>query len=99
MPTSQKRKIRVLLIAEACNPEWSSVPLVGFSIAKALAARDDLDVTLVSQVRNREALLKDPLSQAIPIHFIDNEWFGRPLYRLSQFLRGGSGLSWTIATA
>ncbi|MEI7775789.1 MAG: glycosyltransferase family 4 protein [Verrucomicrobiota bacterium] len=87
------------MIAEACNPEWSSVPLVGFSIAKGLAARDELDLTLVSQVRNREALLKNPLSKAVPIHFIDNEWVAKPIYQLGKFLRGGNSLSWTTATA
>lgn len=51
----RNRKLRILLLAEACNPTWTSIPLEAYFLARALAARDDLDVTLVSQVRNRKA--------------------------------------------
>jgi hypothetical protein len=37
------------------------VPLVAYSLAKALAARDDITVTLVTQIRNRKALEFDPI--------------------------------------
>jgi glycosyltransferase involved in cell wall biosynthesis len=89
----------VLLIAEACNPTWTSVPLVGYQIAKALAARPDLEVTVATHVRNRAALAEDPLSQLARVCYIDNEWLARPLHRLSSLVRGGRGLSWTIDTA
>src|SRR5438270_8227363 len=91
--------LRVLLIAEACNPTWTSVPLVGYNFARALAERDDLEVTLVSQVRNRAALRADPIAARARLQFIDNEWVARPLYLLSRLLRGGSALSWTTDTA
>lgn len=45
--------MRVLLIAEACNPEWTSVPLLAYYWYQAL--RIYVDVTLVTQVRNKEA--------------------------------------------
>jgi glycosyltransferase involved in cell wall biosynthesis len=91
--------LRVLLIAEACNPTWTSVPLVGYNFARALAERPDLEVTLVSQVRNRAALEKDPIASLVQLRFVDNEWLARPLYGLARFLRGGTALSWTIDTA
>jgi glycosyltransferase involved in cell wall biosynthesis len=99
LPVDEKAKLRVLAIAEACNPQWSSVPLVGFSFVRALASRSDLELTLITQVRNRDALLADPISGQVAIHFVDNDTVARPLFRLSQFLRGGTGLSWTTATA
>jgi glycosyltransferase involved in cell wall biosynthesis len=92
-------RTRVLLIAEACNPTWTSVPLVGYQFARALAARPDLDVTLATHVRNRPALADDALARLARICYIDNEWLARPLHRLSGLVRGGQGLSWTIDTA
>src|SRR5262249_47067294 len=87
-------RLRLLLIAEACNPMWTSVPLVGYNLARALADRPELDVTLVSQVRNRPALEADPISKAARLHFVDNEWLARPLYSLARFLRGGTAMAW-----
>jgi hypothetical protein len=47
---------RVLLLAASCNPEWVSSPLVGWSIVNALRGR--VDAHLVTQVRNRDAILR-----------------------------------------
>jgi glycosyltransferase involved in cell wall biosynthesis len=91
--------LRILLIAEACNPTWVSVPLVGYNFARALSERSDLEVTLISQVRNRSALEDDPIARRARLHFIDNEWLARPLYTFAQLCRGGDALSWTIAAA
>ncbi len=90
---------RILVIAEACNPTWTSVPLVGYNMTRALAARADLKVTVVTHVRNRPALTDDPLVRLADVHFLDTEWIAKPLHRLSRWLRGGEGLGWTIDTA
>ena len=91
--------VKALLLAEACNPEWTSVPLVGFNMAQALAGRDDLDVALVTHIRNREALHRHSLSQQIEIQYIDNEWIAGPLYKFGKLLRGGWSLGWTTNMA
>jgi glycosyltransferase involved in cell wall biosynthesis len=91
--------LRVLLIAEACNPTWTSVPLVGYNVARALAERPDLRIALVTHVRNREGLAGDPLLGSAEVHFLDTEWLARPVWQLSRLLRGGDGLAWTTDTA
>jgi glycosyltransferase involved in cell wall biosynthesis len=92
-------RLRVLLIAEACNPTWTSVPLVGYNFARALAARPDLRVTLVTHVRNRDGLATSDIGKLADVVFIDNEFIARPVYKLARLLRGGEQLGWTIDTA
>jgi glycosyltransferase involved in cell wall biosynthesis len=87
------------VIAEACNPTWTSVPLVGYQFARALAARPDLDVTVATHVRNRPGLDGDALSSLARVCYVDNEWLAKPLHKLSKLVRGGQSLSWTIDTA
>jgi glycosyltransferase involved in cell wall biosynthesis len=91
--------LRVLLLAEACNPAWSSVPLVGYNFVRALARHPRLDVTVATQIRNAADLDGDVLSALARVEFIDNEWIARHLYKLATRLRGGQGLAWTIDTA
>jgi glycosyltransferase involved in cell wall biosynthesis len=50
--------LRVLLIAEQCNPDWFSVPLEAWNYYEQL--KDRVDITLVTHERNREALEKVP---------------------------------------
>jgi glycosyltransferase involved in cell wall biosynthesis len=91
------RPLRPLLIAEAANPEWVSVPLVGWSHARAI-----LDVTdghLVTQVRNREAILRTGMVEGRDFTAIDSEKVAAVAYRIAEKLRGGSGKGWTTLTA
>jgi hypothetical protein len=53
--------MRALLIAEACNPEWVSVPLEGWSHSRAIASI--VDAHLVTQVRNRDAIQRAGLTE------------------------------------
>jgi glycosyltransferase involved in cell wall biosynthesis len=91
--------LRVLLLAEACNPAWASVPLVGYNFARALARHPRLDVTIATQVRNAADLDGDVLTATARVEYIDTEWVARGMYKLAKKLRRGEGLAWTIDTA
>ncbi len=81
------RSLRILLIAEACNPEWTSVPLLAFYWYRALKTR--VRVTLVTQLRNRPALMRC-LDEDDEVIFIDSEKVARRCSELGRMVSGGA---------
>ena len=88
---------RVLLIAESANPEWSSVPLEGWSHSRAIAALSDAHV--VTQIWNSEAFLSSGCVSKEDFTGIDARLVEKHINRLTSLLRGGAGKGWTTVTA
>lgn len=88
--------MRVLALADTCNPEWTSLPVVVYKYAKALA--EVCDLTVVTHIRNRPNIEKAGFGKAKVI-YIDTEWIAAPLSKFATFLRGGNDVGWTIQMA
>ena len=84
---------RVLLVADECNPEWPSLPIVGYKYALEIGKL--ADVTVATHVRNRENIEKD--GPSVPVVYIDNEWIASPMYRLARLIRGGEEVGWSTS--
>ena len=61
-----RKKLKLLLIIEQCNPEMASVPLVAYKFFQAINKL--VDATLVTHERNKKPL--DKLNQYNNIFYI-----------------------------
>ncbi|GAA6168899.1 hypothetical protein NBRC116591_27100 [Sessilibacter corallicola] len=89
--------LNVLVIAEAANPEWTSVPLLGWLHTQALSKK--CNVHLVTQIRNKKDIESEGWEIEKDFTAIDTEFIAAFIHKLSKLLRGNSGLAWTINTA
>lgn len=76
--------MKVLMLAEVCNPYWPSLPGFSYSLANTLGSKTE--VTLVTHVRNKENIEKEKHNFS-EIIYIDNEYIASPLDKLSKLLR------------
>lgn len=89
------RGLKVLLVMEQCNPEWASVPLVGYKFYEAL--RERATVTLVTHARNESALEK-----VRDHHDIAYIYESQPLkryYAMVNRLTSKGGVNWPLQHA
>lgn len=92
-PQDTATRPRILIVADECNPQWPSLPIVGYKYAREIARH--ADVTLVTHVRNRENI--EAAADGLRVDYIDNEWIAAPMYRFARLLRGGEEVGWSTA--
>ena len=88
--------MRILILADDCNPEWPSLPIVAYKATRAIA--ELVDVVVATQIRNRENIAKVGFGRA-KIIYIDNEYIAGPLHKFATLLRGGADVAWNTAVA
>jgi glycosyltransferase involved in cell wall biosynthesis len=89
--------MRVLLLADLCNPDWPSLPVVGYNTAKSIA--DHVDCVVVTQIRNRKNIERVGGVGRAEVVYVDTEPLAAPMYKLATALRGGPGTGWTMQMA
>jgi len=77
--------MKILLLAEACNPAWASLPGFSYSLANSIAKQ--VDVVLVTHIRNKKDISKIDAHQFKEVIYIDNEYIASPLYKFSLLLK------------
>ncbi len=77
---------RVLMIADSCNPEWESIPLVGWSHYHALTAV--ADIHLVTRNWNRPALDRAGLVEGRDYTTIDTDALFNPMQAFVRWVSG-----------
>jgi glycosyltransferase involved in cell wall biosynthesis len=88
--------MRVLILADDCNPEWPSLPVVGYKAARAIA--EYADVVVATHIRNFENIEKVGFGRA-KVRYVDSEYIARPMWKFARFMRGGLDTAWTTAVA
>ncbi len=76
--------MKVIILAEQCNPIWPSLP--GFSYALAKSISQHIDVVLVTHIRNK-AGISNQKNNFKEVIYIDTEYLAAPLNKISNFLR------------
>jgi glycosyltransferase involved in cell wall biosynthesis len=95
-PIDRIKRPRVLFIAEACNPEMISVPLVGFAQANELMKH--VHGHVITHWRNRESLEKVGWQLGREFTTIDTERMSKWAWWLGETI-AGRGKGWTLMAA
>ncbi|MEG4865405.1 MULTISPECIES: glycosyltransferase family 4 protein [unclassified Microcoleus] len=86
------QKLKVLLIVEQCNPDWASVPLVGYNFFKNI--NNLADVTLVTHIRNKSALEKHPEHENIV--YLEEGKLTKQYYKIVEKITANGRVNWPL---
>jgi len=91
---SRRRSMRVLILAEECNPEWPSGPAFAYQAARAIA--EHADVVLVTEIRNGANIQRAGLGRARVV-YVNTQAVAAPLWKLGLALRRDARTGWLLA--
>jgi glycosyltransferase involved in cell wall biosynthesis len=89
------KKLKVLLIVEQCNPDWASVPLVGYNFFHKI--NNLVDVTLVTHIRNKPALEKHP--EYKNIFYLEEGNLNKQYYKIVAKITANGRVNWPLYNA
>ncbi len=89
-------RIRVLMLADDCNPDWQSLPAIAYNLARTIA--DYIDVVVVTQIRNKPNIDRMGIGNA-KVVYLDTEKIAAPIFKLASFLSGSANTGMTIKVA
>ena len=87
----------VLLLAEMANPEWPSVPLIGWQ--NAVYLREVANTHLITQIRNKKAIEKQGWIEGQDFTAVDSEAIAKIAYKLAMWFGAKNGKGWTTGMA
>jgi glycosyltransferase involved in cell wall biosynthesis len=88
--------MRVLLLANDCNPDWPSLPVVGYNACRGIA--EHVEVVVATHIRNKDNITAKGFGKA-QVEYLDNEYIASPMYKAATWLRGGKSVGWTTNIA
>lgn len=88
----QDKKLKVLFVIEQCNPEWPSVPLVGYNIYNEVSKL--AEVTLVTHERNK-AGLESVVGERL-VHYIPENKILTRYFKLTDKLVNRGAINWPL---
>ena len=91
----ETKKLKVLLIIEQCNPDWSSVPLVGYRFYETISQL--VDTHLVTHERNQSNLEK--ILGREKVTYIRESSFTKPYYQVVSKITGIGRVNWPLRNA
>ncbi|WP_341735702.1 glycosyltransferase family 4 protein [Microcoleus sp. CAWBG640] len=89
------QKLKVLLIVEQCNPEWASVPLVGYNFFHKINKL--VDATLVTHIRNKSALDKHPEYEKV--FYLEESNLNKQYYKIVAKVTANGRVNWPLYNA
>lgn len=81
----KKTNTKGIILCENINPEWASLPYFSYNLVKELSYL--MDITLVTQIRNKKTLDKYKDQISCEIIYIDTEVVASKFYKISEKLK------------